>query len=721
MIVKNKSIPLHGCAPIPLAHYLKALGIFRLVAEQLDTSATAHWQNDTFYLQGDFTAEDLVTFFRDQYRPSPIIAPWNGGSGFYEKDNKKAISGILSSDSDRLRSYKNGIQIAQNALIACSLTEKPSSDEKAKLLLACRNCFNDDQLQWLDAALVLSHGGPKFPPLLGTGGNDGRLEFTNNFMQRIGEVMKPETGKASSSSQHWLEAALFGEAASGITGKAPIGQYFPGAAGGANSTSGFDAPSAVNPWDYILLMEGTLQFAAASVKRLESVHNGELVYPFCVRQSGVGYASASTSDENDARCEMWMPLWDNAVSLTELQSIVNEGRAQVHGRTARTGIDFAQAAVSLGVDRGIKSFQRFGFQVRNGLAYFATPLDRITVKRNASADLLADFEDWHDRLRSKAGPKLEAPARVRCALNQLERQMLAVCQDGSIYKLTQLLATLGNTERALAGSYRWSKDKAFLRPLANLRTQWLRKANDGSTEFRLAASVAGLRSITGKNTLHLREHLEPVNVGSNKERYTWIKWSDTPSNNVVWREGNLIGSFNAILERRAIHFQQHGVEGWNEWTPLPRQCLPNLGDIRAFIENRIDESKLADLIWGLSLINWESPEIANITFPKANQENIQEPPSALYALLRLCFQRKDRETNTAIPVVPEILRRAAAGDGRAASNRAARRLRASGLSPMVHELPVTGEEVRRTAAALIFPFFNTKQLEKFIIQTNETK
>jgi len=30
---------LNGCAPVPLAHYLKALGILRLVAEQADPGA----------------------------------------------------------------------------------------------------------------------------------------------------------------------------------------------------------------------------------------------------------------------------------------------------------------------------------------------------------------------------------------------------------------------------------------------------------------------------------------------------------------------------------------------------------------------------------------------------------------------------------------------------------------------------------------------------------
>ncbi len=35
-------IILSGCAPVPLAHYLKALGVLRLVAEQADPATPRH-------------------------------------------------------------------------------------------------------------------------------------------------------------------------------------------------------------------------------------------------------------------------------------------------------------------------------------------------------------------------------------------------------------------------------------------------------------------------------------------------------------------------------------------------------------------------------------------------------------------------------------------------------------------------------------------------------
>lgn len=190
------------------------------------------------------------------------------------------------------------------------------------------------------------------------------------------------------------------------------------------------------------MIEGALLFAAASVKKLEAAAPGQLVYPFCVRQAGVGYASASAADEQNARCEMWLPLWNRPATLPELRALLGEGRAQVHGRAARDGVDFTRAVVTLGVDRGISEFQRYGFQVRNGLAYFATPLERVAVQPNARADLLSDIDQWLDRFRGKAGGE-NAPGSVARALRNLEASIVELCKEGSAPRVQCVLIERG--------------------------------------------------------------------------------------------------------------------------------------------------------------------------------------------------------------------------------------------------------------------------------------
>ena len=94
-------IRLMGCTPEPMAAYLQALGVLRLVAEQKDASATGWWENDSFVLRSSLDGDGLVRFMLDEYAPTPVLAPWNGGSGFFPKDNKSGIGPIEADDRPR--------------------------------------------------------------------------------------------------------------------------------------------------------------------------------------------------------------------------------------------------------------------------------------------------------------------------------------------------------------------------------------------------------------------------------------------------------------------------------------------------------------------------------------------------------------------------------------------------------------------------------------------
>jgi CRISPR-associated protein Csx17 len=98
--------------------------------------------------------------------------------------------------------------------------------------------------------------------------------------------------------------------------------------GGANAESGFGSDSVVNPWDFILNIEGSLLFAATSVKRLQDTGPGVLSYPFSVRSSGVGYGSAAQTDEITSRAEIWVPIWSRPTGVREIKALMSEGRAR---------------------------------------------------------------------------------------------------------------------------------------------------------------------------------------------------------------------------------------------------------------------------------------------------------------------------------------------------------------------------------------------------------
>jgi CRISPR-associated protein Csx17 len=803
------TITLNGCAPVPLAHYLKALGVLRLVAEQADPLAVGYWHNEHFQLRSALDREAFLEFFLNRYQPTPIVAPWNGGSGFYEGDDQSAVEAIRQSPAPRLDATKRAIKtiitwpqlgptkqtlaemVATLEKVAAQSDGQAAKDlrdliaefttsldkfsaqigedrqrilerhieqieemdggssqaakkahggllkagkkvrtafkkchrasGKELLVMLSRSSLADAVIPSIDAMVpTLSEGTVAYPPLFGSGGTDGRLEFTNTFLQCLCEIIQPESGRPSAQSAAWLRASLFQETTSGPLSEAPIGQFFPGAAGGANATSGFNGDSIVNPWDYVLMMEGGMLFAGAAVKKLDSSGDGSMVCPFCVSHSGAGFASATRSDEAKAGCEIWTPLWEKPTTFAELQTVFSEGRAQLRGSSARNGVDFAQAAVTLGVDRGITAFQRYALLERNGQSSFATPLGKFIVRRNARADLLADIQRWIARLRvktdSEAKPK--APNAVRSAFNLVERRIVELCHQDSPDRLQSLLASLGATERAVARSFKWAttKDK-FQRenanPLHGLRPEWLTQIAD-CAEARLAASLAGISASfgRGKETLWFRQHLEPLKRAERGEFFR-PAWTDKSSeNDVAWHDGDLTDAFNAILARRVMRVGQSGAKGW----PDEAKRFARLDDITDFIEGRTNDDLLADLIWGLGLLDWQQVK----PLSSEHRETTDAIPSSFYAMLRLCFRPASRNED-AIPLVPAILHRAMNGDGQSASQLAARRLRGSGRTPLVKDLPVSGDIARRTAAAMLFPIApqDFYQLERSILQPSK--
>jgi CRISPR-associated protein Csx17 len=728
------TITLNGCAPVPLAHYLKALGILRLVSESEhgDATATAHWAGNQFVVTSRFDSEReplLVEFFLRNYRPTPIAVPWSGGDFFAVNQEKPAksfdktptsarvIEAIMSTDAARLDDYRSALRVIFSAMDKAGVTKKkdiegsgsPQRRLKAEMLKSLRNSLPDGALAWMDAAAVIEPDAVAFNALLGGGGgSDGNSHFSDNFMQCLwmalpefdAQRQKPikAIGKdVVFDSRAALNESLYGTQGTGtkIPDLSPV-LFDSTRVGGPNQTNGFEARAGSNPWDFVLMLEGSVLFAGAIGRKLDDQREPSARFPFLFQASPVGLGSSFLGES--AGRELWLPLWSQAASLAEIRSLLAEGRVEKHGRMAKRGTDAFVAAAQLGFDRGITSFQRTGFfKGRIGGDNYFTAIDqgRITPRRNQKVDLLRDADDWIAKLTSVSTSD-KCPASVASAAVALERRIadLAVAaQNNSSSELLAVLAALGATERALVQSFKWTTKTAYLRPLHGLNERWLHDANDGSAEFRLAQSVAGMSAWLGKKTLWFRQHLEPLCITANTER-SWVSWDDPPGNDVAWHDGDLIDTLNTILARRVMRVGQSGAKGW----PDESKRFARLDDITDFIEGRTNGALLTDLIWGLSLLDWQQVKPLSPEFREAPAA----VPSSFYAILRLCF-RPFNGQDDAIPLVPAILHRAMNSDGKGASELAARRLHASGYSPLVKSLPVSGDLARRTLAAVLFP------------------
>src|SRR6266496_4725840 len=115
-------LTLHGCAPSPMAHYLKALGVLRILANQRPGQTLGHWSNNTFALTTDASATDLLHFFEKEYIPAPLVVPWSGGDFFGVNrqpqktkwmacpSSSRVIEAILLTDTPRLADYRQTLQ-----------------------------------------------------------------------------------------------------------------------------------------------------------------------------------------------------------------------------------------------------------------------------------------------------------------------------------------------------------------------------------------------------------------------------------------------------------------------------------------------------------------------------------------------------------------------------------------------------------------------------------
>lgn len=756
----SEPLSLDGCTPEPLMGYLKALGVLRLVSEQKDPEARGFWADGVFRLSTNLDREGLLAFFRDRYKPTPLLAPWNAGSGFYIKldldrflesdgneiafksrDVVDAINALQSSDTERLSHYREQIRQTKEALgnlaerinfieaLAEPLRQWPiaktkpaqkkvkdeatkvlntmmlfrSGDETFSIGKAAKDEFvsdlrgkvlTDDGLFWLDAALAMRTGQKKNrteSPTLGSGGNIGNSDFSARFAQLLPEVMPFRGGGdvVRGESEAWLGAAVFGTPAPQMK-QVSVDQFDPGKAGGANGTQGMNGAPTLNPWDYLLMMEGSLALAGNTSRRL-GAGRAAVSFPFVVRSSSAGHGSVGI---DNTRGEAWLPLWSTPTLFSEVALLLSEGRAEVGQRRAWSGLTFAQAVAGLGVDRGIQSFVRYEFQERLGQSYIATPVGKFDVPLVATngVELVRELNEWLDSFRyvcrtKKEGADKDPPPRFPSACRRIEEAIFEFCKYGGKERLGNIIAALGNAERELATGNAKPDDRHMRRPLSGLASGWLTAANDGSPEFNIARGIAFLYPGT-QGTGPVRRYLEPVDYNF-KSRSWW--WSERDGH-VVWNGRDLARNLGAVVVRRLMDAEKNGEPILPFGSPFPVA----LAVISAFLKGETDDDKIEDLLWGLSLIDrgqeWELPPpggpaelprayaIAKLTLLQGRLGWAAVPGGD--AVLQLKRGPDATSNGITVKAEPAIAAKLRAADVQGACEVAARRLRASGFSPI---------------------------------------
>lgn len=728
---------LGGCAPTPLAHYLKAVGILRLVTEQIDPGARAWWEGDRYFFASELDSDELERFLTEQYQPTPFVAPWNKGSGFYAGDT--VLIAARDSIAPRFEALRVGINAAQillegietadrrvreikteSNLRSLSAAEKKALREsaeykqrltdaeknfktlKAELIPNLRMAWRGSHRDWMDAAMVLGDDGtPRFPALLGTGGNDGRLDFTNNYFQRLAEVfdMSSPQGAARVEAREWFSGSLWGGARRSLLSDRSVGQFLPGTAGGANAGNGPDADSLLNPVDFLLMLEGAVAFTAGLSNRAEAQQPGRAAAPFAVSAQAAGYFSSGDSDES-ARGEQWMPLWDQPLSFAELSQLLAAGRAQIGRRNSREPLDLARSIARIGTSRGIASFQRFGYIERNGQSNLAVPLGRFAVRHGNShlIGCLGDLDGWTTRLHRQARDK-NASAELKRVEQQLASAIFAVAQHvDEPQRWQSVLLSLADVERVLA-----TGAGAAAGPIPQLRPEWFTAAHGAdSPEIRLALAFA-------LQAYAFRPDSRPIDgVRKHAVTLSGIRFATSGAGaekrlrhdaSAVLRGRSGEADAQAVLIRRLIEATQLGRRRF----PLKAasNAAAQLQDIQSLILGEADFDRTMKLAQALMALDREAWASSNIRIARNTHD--RSFPDDGWLAIRTALSPWALPSGKIIGADPAILRKLMTGDATAAFEIARRRLLGAGISTALRRTAVPAAAARRWAAALAFP------------------
>jgi len=506
----------------------------------------------------------------------------------------QVIQQVRSTTSSRWAAYRLELDFIFAKCVHTGLRDRMlASGQKDEFVRILRAQLPEQGLPWIDAAIGIAQDDIVYPYLLGSGGNDGHLDFSVNFAERALSVIGDSPDACA---REMLADALEDSALAPLTPGARIGQFSARHAGGVNASTGFESDSLVNPWDYILMIEGSLCFRSAVARRLEfRAGPRTVVLPFAFRAVASGYGSASSLEPS--RGELWLPIWDGKIGHAGLVDLFRRGRLDLpsdghtsHVRSAAVSSEAAAAAVTMGAALGVRNFKRVAFVQRNGLAYVAASSGEVSVPKFGTpmvARISRWLAEWVERIR---GTETAKGAEVAELLRGFDDALFAI---GSEYQrnaqgFQDLLAALARLEFAVA-----RRSPEYPPPLPYLERGIIDEVDDSTVEHRLAAALASLGG--HEERARIRLDIEHVSFNEAKHRLVFDRFHAPMLSPQIENTLSAICSRRVRLARGGKH-----ADGWLFGT----RCA-DIADVVAMLESSAGaplRKRLATLLIAYSIV-----------------------------------------------------------------------------------------------------------------------
>ncbi len=553
------ALAIPGLPPDSLGNYLASLGLLRLLARKW-LRVRAGWHDGTFHVVGGpETMDELLNALCD------IAA--NRAWTAYQRDWADA--------------------------------QKKSTREKSGAPLALWQGWADEDTLELMTAHAVPAARVSFNPLLGSGGNAGKRDFSAGWKRATDALAlalptpaNAKMGKKADTPdpKKELEALLQGEPTTWLLEKLNAASWFSDANKLYNSGQSPFREGQLSPWAMALACEGLAFLVGGASRRLGARARAVAAFPFVTHAAAPDVAGEAGRD----LAEVWVPLWERPMTLPEARALFSRGRAEVRGRGVLTSSAFATAIVRRGVDAGITEFRRF-------------VLGRTTSTNTFEPRFEGTF-------------RVQAPAATRAASMALERILGLVDRlprdqkkgqrwrfvglRGPIERaLLQLAAASENSEVAcglldavVAVLDRVDRNRSFRGRLSwePLPIQWLPAlfGNESpGAEARLAqALVSGFP--TSRPLMTYRFGVEIRNGRFVHPESPPARW--------VWGPGSLPQVLSAVVHRRTLDWE------WaRDGEPPARLGVPtNISDLSLWLDSALDEVLLARWISRFALFDW---------------------------------------------------------------------------------------------------------------------
>ncbi len=448
----------------------------------------------------------------------------------------------------------------------------------------------------------------------------------------------------------YVDASLFGFGispsggnASDLKGKGT--PFFPDAIKRFNQGTEWvseDAPFC--PFDYVLAVEGALAMRGATSKTLNAQSRSRAAFPFVF--DGLETMTDENGDPigNDVAASFWFPLWNRPTTYHELLSFILDSQTRLPTKECRFSGDFARAVRSQGTDAGFAAFQEFRFKLKGASVPWTTAGRFVPCTVEPQTTLLNELLTPVD-----ANGFLEQFDFHREAKKNLHRYRLPVLEaiddaivEPSPSKVIEVLCRLAvlNADLAKSKSLREkinSSGRVSFIPALSSST-WdaaLRGFGRDDPEFEIARALA---SITGheRQPNNKKSEAEPF-LGSlvplKRKGRDWILPTkpEPPSAQAVWSGNDLCFDLAAILARRHLDSTK------DERPALVGRRTASLKNILAFLRGELDDRRIARLVMGLSLIDWQNSSETDDEPRERNEsagEDEWEPIPLPYAALR---------------------------------------------------------------------------------------